>query len=654
MLPYYNSYPRGPNQAEQTNAPTGPPPQQAMPSNPSLANSLGLVQNALQFQPHFGMNNAQAQVFFSNSNSPLNLNVRPPINQHGFMNAPNHIFPLQNTQLGMSHLGSQLGQSHVGFGAQNKLCNINPVAGFLGNGQFCNLAQNVNQSHASQLSLVPNFPQQLNPNMVLPNGQYVFPNMFQSMNQLLPLQMQASSQAGPHGIPPYTLGGLNHPPNATIPQNANFLANQQFGLVHANKVGQQDNQNQQHLALTATDANGLQPSPIATPQLQGSSSGHSTHYPVLPQHSNNFQTSVQGNPTNNGVVNVASSNWKNSPGKNFTRNPKRGAPQEGSQKSQFHHMKNARGKFGYPNEHKGKGFSNERTKRIDHANSTNQARGQKRSLSLTYTEQEIRQWREARRKNFPTNANIIKKQVGELADSEGNAKLRKAQLKEILAKQAELGVEVAEVPSYYLSDSEKQGHGREDDRRPLTKKERFQNKFKKRGRYDKRDRFAKKQRLAERDTSTDASLNKPKPTLLQKLLSADIGRDKSRLLQVFRFMVMNSFFKDWPDKPLRFPLVLVKESACEDEAVEKSSPVGKEAEGSILTMAKELNHDNNNGEEEEKEEESDNDDNEDDDDNDDNDEHGRPVKEASNFVERKDSIGEGAVIAEEEEGEIID
>ncbi len=61
-------------------------------------------------------------------------------------------------------------------------------------------------------------------------------------------------------------------------------------------------------------------------------------------------------------------------------------------------------------------------------------------------------------------------------------------------------------------------------------KERFQNKFNKRGRYDKKDRFAKKHRLADKDSSNAASLNKRKPTLLQKLLSADIGRYKSHLL----------------------------------------------------------------------------------------------------------------------------
>lgn len=598
-----------------------------MPSNPSLVNSCNLVQNPMQFQPHFGMSKAQTQLLFSNSNTHLNPNVRPSITQPGFVNGPSHLLPLQNNHLGMTRLGSQPGQSHLGLGPQNSVCNMNTVAGFLGNGQFCNLAQNANQVNVSQPPFVhnfPNLPQQLNQNMVLPNGQYGFPNMFQNMNQLVPLQMPTSSQVGPYGIPPYLLGGLNQPPQATVPQNPTFLPNLPFGLVHCNQVGQQGNQNQQNLAPPTTDANKLKPSPVAAPQLQGNSS-------APPHQSKDLQTSAftrsQGNPFKNGGINAASSNWKNSPSKNFTRNPKRGVPQGGSQKSQFHHMKNEKRKFGFPNEQKGKGFSNERTGKFGPANSTNQAREWKRPLSLNYTEQEIQQWREARRKNYPSNDNINKK----LADSERSdreAKLRKVQLKEILAKQAELGVEVAEVPSYYLSDSEKQGHGREENRRPLTRKERFQNKFNKRGRYDKKDRFAKKQRLADTDSSNVTSLNVRKPTLLQKLLSSDIGRDKSRLLQVFRFMVMNSFFNDLPDKPLKFPLVVVKESGCEDDVVEvKSSPMGKDAEGS--------------------EEEND----EDDGGGNDND---VLVKEASYFVRREGGLGEGTERPEEEEGEIID
>ncbi|KAF2294824.1 hypothetical protein GH714_020720 [Hevea brasiliensis] len=151
------------------------------------------------------------------------------------------------------------------------------------------------------------------------------------------------------------------------------------------------------------------------------------------------------------------------------------------------------------------------------------------------------------------------------------------QLKEILAKQAELGVEVAEIPSHYLSDSEKQVNEREDNRMFVTKKGRFLNKRDRRGRYNRNDRLAKQQTLANKDSSNMSSFNERKPTLLQKLLSADIRKDKHHLLQVFRLMVANSFFDDWPEKPLKFPLVVVKEYGREDDeqVAENSSITGK-------------------------------------------------------------------------------
>ncbi|KAJ6773220.1 NUCLEAR FRAGILE X MENTAL RETARDATION PROTEIN INTERACTING PROTEIN 1 [Salix koriyanagi] len=211
-------------------------------------------------------------------------------------------------------------------------------------------------------------------------------------------------------------------------------------------------------------------------------------------------------------------------------------------------------------------------------------------------------------KHFPTKTNIEKKLTESLIDSgviDKEANFRRKQLKEILAKQAELGVEVAEIPPEYMLDSEKLGvevaetptsylldseklgveaaeipphhlldsqkqeHGRGDNRKSLTKKGRFRNKHDRRGRYKKKDRS---------DMQTGLENEDRKPTLLEKLLCADIRRDKHRLLQVFRFMVANSFFKDWSDKPLKFPSVVVKEDGCEDEQQEeKSSLAGEEA-----------------------------------------------------------------------------
>nr|XP_023889035.1 uncharacterized protein LOC112001100 isoform X2 [Quercus suber] len=583
MRPLYNSFPQQPNSS------TAPPSQQVMPPTHSNANSSNLVQkNNTKFRPQFGTNNnPQIQAPFNNSN------MRPSINRPGFMNPP-----LQNSHLGMPHLGSQPGQSHVGYSPQNKNSN-----------------------------------QQLNQNMSFPNGQFCMPNMLQNMNQFMPtLQMPNSSQVVSYGIPicPPYMGVPNQAPRATVPQNPTFFANPQFGLGHCNQVRQQVNQNQQNLVPPAANANALKPSPFAAQQLRGG------NLPALPNH-------CSGNLVNNGGIDNPSSNRQDSPNKNYTMNPKGGQLRGGFQKSQFHRMKNA--KRGFPNEHKGKGFSKEKAGKFGHVNSNNQARGQKRSLSLTYTEQEIQQWCEARRKNYPSKATVEKKQSQKLADDEGiarEAKLRREQLKEILAKQAELGVEVAEVPSHYLSDLEKQGQRREENRMPFSKKGRFRNRFDKRGRYEKKDRFAKKQRLADKDSSDAPSLNKKKPTLLQKLLSADVRRDKSHLLQIFRFMVMNSFFTDWPDKPLKFPSVIVKEIGCESEVVEeKCSPVGKDAEGGNEAVVNK-SHD------------EDDDDDEDDNGVDEDKNEGDDNNELSYFARIEGIIGERTEIPEEEEGEIVD
>lgn len=169
-----------------------------------------------------------------------------------------------------------------------------------------------------------------------------------------------------------------------------------------------------------------------------------------------------------------------------------------------------------------------------------------------------------------------------------------------MAKQAELGCEVAEIPSHYLSDSEQQLDETKESGRALSKKGKFQNKFNnKRGRFNQNDCFsykkglgnddsssarskndfmAKKQRSANDNSVTHDALSKKEPTLLQKLVAADVRTDRHHLLQVFRFMVMNSFFKDWPEEPLKFPVVIVKETTNEDELIEGNSVEGKKDE----------------------------------------------------------------------------
>ncbi|KAH7548399.1 hypothetical protein JRO89_XS14G0119600 [Xanthoceras sorbifolium] len=416
-------------------------------------------------------------------------------------------------------------------------------------------------------------------------------NMFQVNGQLCNLPSQ--SQMFPP--PPQTL--IN--PQLCLP----FFGNPQFGL-------------------------GQPPFFQSTQQLQGNFSmplNSSSYQQQQHQHPHQTQnprwSRSQGDSVKYNQGNISNTNLKNVSGKNFTRNPKRGF-----QKSQFHHVNSVQRKSG--NQHNTKGYGNERAAKFDQANHMNPPKEKKRrqpcgqehlksaaspiflhgsasiplgglrrckagrkkkpaasyifysasnicfdktasnilisstvfclvvflilnfgrSLALIYTDLEIQQWREERRKNYPSKA-IIEKKLAEKTSSskviDREAKMRREQLKEILAKQAELGVEVAEIPSHYLSDSEKQPYGREENTRP-------------------------------------------KPTLLQKLLSTDIRRDKSRLLQAFRFMVMNTFFKDLPEKPLKFPLVIVKENGFSEEVVEeKALFVGKDdvSEGSSRKMA---------------------------------------------------------------------
>ncbi|KAJ7553025.1 hypothetical protein O6H91_06G081700 [Diphasiastrum complanatum] len=50
----------------------------------------------------------------------------------------------------------------------------------------------------------------------------------------------------------------------------------------------------------------------------------------------------------------------------------------------------------------------------------------------------------------------------------------------------------------------------------------------------------------------EPGLSKREPTLLAKLLDGDIRKDKSHLLQCFRFFVNNCFLAEWPELPLKF------------------------------------------------------------------------------------------------------
>ncbi|KZV35444.1 hypothetical protein F511_22660 [Dorcoceras hygrometricum] len=307
--------------------------------------------------------------------------------------------------------------------------------------------------------------------------------------------------------------------------------------------------------------------------------------------------------SNAGEFRGTNNNWTRSNKKNLIGNFKGDGSQRGFVKQQFPQKQYSKGNFKLHNANQGKGSKNE-TKTCVLSDTAKQFQGGKeRPLSLNYTVQEIQQWREQRKKNYPSKANMEKKLKDNSMRSEITdtvAKIRRQELKEILEKQAELGCEVAEIPSCYLSDSERQTDGRVEGQNIFQKRERFQNKFDKRGKFRHKDQvlsrhtpsavsanfhdrdddsFAKKQRLASGSIHLD---RKKDPSLLQKLLYSDIKRDKTYLLQIFRFMVMNSFFDDQPSKPLRFPVVIMKESGDEIDCLQKKHQV---AEYAVSTSA---------------------------------------------------------------------
>ncbi|KAE8686295.1 Region-like protein isoform 2 [Hibiscus syriacus] len=530
--------------------------------------------NMLMMQPQMG-------IFNINSNP----SVMPLLNNVGFMNGANQQFYTPSNNLGFPHFGPILPNP-------NNLSIIQQLPA-----QFSNPLHNPNQPNWL------NFPQQSN--IGLTNGQPPPPppqqqqqqqqlflqNQLQNLSRLLNVQLPHLSQLVSGG---QAMGCLN--PTA--------VQNPHFGFMQPNPMQQQ----------TLSDVNASNLSSAAASQVQGDPS---------------LRKPMSGPGKNGQNVNKFS-------GRNAKRDAKLGFQKSKFQQPRFHQADNAKRTFASSNGHKKKGRDNERASYFPHPDSANPAKEKRRSLDLTYTEQEIRQWREERKKFYPTKANIKKKLSRKVANTEV-AKLRSEQLKEILAKQAELGVEVAEIPTHYLLGSEKKVV-REENHRLSTKRGRFGTRNDKRGKLDKRDRFSKKWRPTE-ESFDGSSFNKRSPTLLQKLLSADIRKDKSRLLQVFRFMAMNSFFKDWPEKPLKFPVVIVKDGASEGEIIEEKPLLGGEDNieicnnkmtQCIVDATGDDDFENNN-------------DNEDDDKN-----HGTKV--ASYIQEKREKIARNA----EEEEEIID
>ncbi|GAB4855210.1 hypothetical protein Ancab_023836 [Ancistrocladus abbreviatus] len=554
--------------------------------NQANGNSNNLLPNAMQIQSQVGFINPQISVPFCGPNPNMG-NTNVPNRPSGLMNVPN----LQNGQLGNSILGSapsmlHPAQSHLGFGPQN----FNAAPGFPTNGPFGNLGRNLNNLNATQL-----FGQMLGHSSVsFQNGQSgwqnLVPNIAQYVNMTLPNHSHASSPFG------NMVGCANQMAQAMAPQTAAFVTNPQLGLVQANGTLQQSSLAQDNRGFSMMGVNALSQLPSSIQQMQGNLLMQSTSGSSQPQQ--NAAMSLQGNCGKNVGTHVPAPKYKQN--NSFRRDLKKETPKGRFQKSQHPHAHNVRGNHKFSNQNGGKGIGKHVVRNSGLDNSANPSSGGKRrSLAMHYTEKEVQQWREERRKNYPTKVNIEQKldrqRNLEVADSD--AKMRRQQLKDILAKQAELGFEVPEIPSHYLSDTEGQVLGREQKRRQSDKRERFQNRFTKRRRFDRNERFAEKRELAEKesfsrhnqykkkqwvenDDSPNTFTTLRKPSLLEKLLSADVKKDKTHLLQAFRFMVMNSFFKDWPEKPLKFPEVIVKEARSEGEVVEeRSSSVEKTVPG---------------------------------------------------------------------------
>ncbi|KFK26082.1 hypothetical protein AALP_AA8G200500 [Arabis alpina] len=350
-------------------------------------------------------------------------------------------------------------------------------------------------------------------------------------------------------------------PNNIINPLLPSLLNLQFAVANSNLMG------------PLVQPNIFRP---CQPQLN---SFNSLSYPPAPNPNQNHQLQ----PRPQGIVN--NNNGYNSNGNGvrnkFTKHQKFKGHGQVFQRSQ-HQPNNAKKKCN--KDQMGKGNDNKMATGLDDAG--NIAKEKKRSYGFFYTPKEIKQWREARRKHFPTKLSAEKKAKKNISECtvDEEAIMRRQQLQEVLAKQAELGVEVAEVPSHYLSNTEDQLNGERGDNNGESlkgnqfqykdgKKGRFQNNRHKKRRHGDKDKLSKKPRFEDKNSPQESSVITREPMLREKLLSTDIKREKSQLLQVFRFMVMNSFFKEFPEQPLKLPLVMVEETGCEHDREDPSDEI---------------------------------------------------------------------------------
>lgn len=528
-----------------------------------LQNTMGQFPNGIGgFNPQQNFNSFPVNQFNPSQQQQGQFFAHNPMNPNAYnqnVGLPNEQVILQNTIQNICQLLQLQNPAQcppVNFPMfQNQIANVmshqNP--GFLANQQFGLSNSNGPVQHANQgqqrfvspmdgnaSKQLPNMGQQLHGNMFLPHASGSVQTQ-QALATVTNFQHQIAQGMGP--------------------QNHSYPQNQVFGMANSNGPGQHVNQGQQRFVAPMMDVNASRP--IASTGQQGSLILPHASASVQKQNPcptlTNFEDNRGNMPAN------SNAGWNESQRKNFNGHKKNDASHKGF-KSQFQHAKHVKEKFGTYNGNMNKEGNNIAAVNSGLRNSTNQIHSEKK-FCVKYTEQEIKQWREARKKHYPSSANVEKKCKKEQALSDltnQEAMLRRQQLKEILTKQAELGCEVADVPSYYLSSSEKQvPRGKKHEREKYKKGKKFHNK---RGTplEDDDDRITKKTRPGNQDSP------KPKqrePSLLQKLLTRDIKRDKTHLLQVFRFIAINSFFTH---EPLRFPTVIVRETNA-DVALETTS-----------------------------------------------------------------------------------
>ncbi|XP_076898165.1 uncharacterized protein LOC143551657 [Bidens hawaiensis] len=525
------------------------------------------------------------QQMFNGNVGPVFPNNMPIVAAPGFMNFPNqfpngiggfnpqqNFIPFPVNQFNPSQ--QQPGQNFMAY---------RPNVGLQGQQQALvqNTIQNISQllqlQNSNYAQCFPsNFPMFPNPMMNVMNPQnpgFVMNQQFGMPSGNGPMQNGAH---GPQNMGPQMQGGpflpsangsvqtqqpqnipmiQNQIPQGAGPQNQNFFTNQMFGMTNVSTPMQNDSQG---------------PPGFSSPMMVNMGQTNST----------NVEDNNKNGPTN------ANGGWNESQQKNFTGHKAYDQSHKG-----FKFNKHVKQKFGnYKGNISKDGDSNLEVDAV----SRNVTDFEKKVPALIYTEHEIKEWREARKKNYPTSGTLSEKLKKEhtLSDvTNQGAVLRRQcfvlrQLKEILAKQAELGCEVADISGSYnflLESSPKKQNPRDrkHERQQHYKRGKFHNK---RGaHFQDVDRYAKKSRSRDQHSFKPNHETKPKkrePSLLEKLLTPDIKRDKTHLLQVLRFMTANSFFTE---ESLRFPPVIVRETNVDAASQETTCSVVKEINVDVPT-----------------------------------------------------------------------